>query len=125
MQDMSKNPEFVDFVLEQMAGDVQARAMFGGHGIYHGETMFAIIADGELYFKADELTREEFIARGLQPFTYEARGKSVSLQYYAAPSEVFDEQEIMIRWAKRAIAAALRANRDGKPAKKRRRISRG
>lgn len=112
---MSSKSEFVDFILEQMAplGNVRAKSMFGGHGIYQSDRMFALIADGGLYFKADELTRGEFITRGLPPFTYEARGKSVALQYYAAPPEVFDEEAAMILWSKRALEAALRA-----PAKK-------
>lgn len=123
---MSKNSEFVDFVLEQMSalGGVHARRMFGGHGIYQEKLMFALIADGGLYFKADAPTRDEFITRGLQPFTYEARGKTVNLQYYAAPPEVFDEEEAMIHWAKKAIAVALRARPEGKPSPKKPRTRR-
>lgn len=124
---MPKDSEFVSFILEQMAavGGVRARAMFGGHGIYRGEAMFALVADGGLYFKADERTRDVFLARDLQPFTYEARGKSIALQYYAAPPEVFDEPDEMLRWAGLAIEAALRGDRDkrrtAKPGRPRRR----
>lgn len=115
-----KSVEFADFVLEQMASldGVRVRAMFGGHGIYRGDLMFALIADGGLYFKADEQTRDQFTTRGLKPFTYEARGKSIALQYYAAPPEVFDEPDEMLRWAGLAIEAALRGNRDKKRAAK-------
>ncbi|HEX5056569.1 MAG TPA: TfoX/Sxy family protein [Gammaproteobacteria bacterium] len=123
---MSKNTEFLNFILEQMEAllDIHARAMFGGHGIYQGEVMFAIVADGGLYFKVDESTREDFVARGLQPFTYEAKAKSIALQYYAAPPEVFDEEEAMIAWSKRAIEVALRASRERKPPEKRPRAPR-
>lgn len=124
---MSKDSQFVDFVLEQMSSldGVHARAMFGGHGIYQGDLMFALIADGGLYFKTDELTRDEYTARGLRPFTYEARGKSIALQYYAAPPEVFDEPDEMRRWAELAIEAALRGNRDKKRTGKPRRPRQG
>jgi DNA transformation protein len=117
---MPKTPEFVNFILEQMAGlgDIRARAMFGGHGIYQGDVMFAIVADGGLYFKADEWTRDEYTARDLKRFTYEARGRTVHLQYYAAPPEVLDEQEAMIHWGKCAIEVALRANRERRPSPK-------
>jgi DNA transformation protein len=119
---MPGNSEFVDFVLEQMTGlgNIHARRMFGGHGIYQGDIMFAIIADGGLYFKADELTRNGFIERGLEAFTYESRGKNIALQYYAAPPEVFDESEAMRHWALQAIETALRADRNKKPAGKKR-----
>jgi DNA transformation protein and related proteins len=122
-----KNSEFADFVLEQMAplADIHVRRMFGGHGIYQGAVMFAIVADGGLYFKADELTRNGFIERGLPAFSYESRGKSVVLQYYAAPPEVFDETETMQHWARQAIATALRAGRDKRPAGKTRGARRG
>jgi DNA transformation protein and related proteins len=112
---MSQNSEFVDFVLEQMAelDDIHVRAMFGGHGIYQGDVMFAIVISGELYFKADEQTQGAYIERGLQPFTYESRRKIVSMHYYAAPPEVFDEAKTMEHWAQQAIAVALRAGRKG------------
>jgi DNA transformation protein and related proteins len=124
---MPRNSEFVDFVLEQMAllGDIHARAMFGGHGIYQGATMFAIVVDGELYFKADEQTRDAYIERRLKPFTYESRRKIISMHYYAAPPEVFDEAEAMLHWARQAIAVSLRANREKKPTGKTRGPRRG
>src|SRR5438132_1667607 len=61
---MSRRAEFVEFVLERLApiGGARARAMFGGHGIYNGATMFAIVVDDSLYFKADDLTRPAFAA---------------------------------------------------------------
>jgi DNA transformation protein len=123
----SRNTEFVDFVLEQMAplGDIRARRMFGGHGIFQGDLMFALLVDGGLYFKADELTGREFTARGLPAFTYESRGKRVALRYFAAPSEVFDEAQAMLHWARQAIQVALSASRDKKPAGKKRSLRHG
>jgi len=104
---------FVEFVLEQLAplGGVSVRAMFGGHGIYERDTIFALILEDRLYFKADELTRAEFTARGLGPFTYAARGKLTTMKYYEAPPEVFEEPEAMLSWAQQAIDAALRIER--------------
>ena len=108
---MSVRKEFVEFVLGQLMpmGGVRARAMFGGYGIYQRDTMFAIIVDERLYFKADNLTSSEFMARGLGPFTYTARGKTMTMQYYEAPPEVFEEPEAMLDWAQQAIGVALRA----------------
>jgi len=70
---------------------------------------FAIIIDDSLYFKADTTTRNEFIALGLRPFTYTSRGKTVTLQYYEAPPEVFESAEIMQKWMQSALGAALRS----------------
>jgi DNA transformation protein len=108
---MARHSEFVNFVLELLTpiGAVRARAMFGGFGIYHGDTFFAIIVDDKLFFKTDPATSSEYIARGLPPFTYVTRGKSVTMQYHEVPPEVFEESEVMQYWARQAISAATRA----------------
>jgi len=96
---MVRHSEFVDFVLELLTpiGNTRARAMFGGFGIYRDDTFFAIIVQDKLYFKTDHMTRGEYTARGLSPFTYAVRGKSVTMQYYEVPPEVFEEPETMQR----------------------------
>ena len=107
---MARPSEFVQFVLELMApaGNVRARAMFGGHGIYREDIMFAIIVDDRLYFKADSATYRKFTKRNLNQFTYVARGKTVTMQYYEAPPEVFESPVAMRSYALQAIASALR-----------------
>lgn len=114
---MPKRSDFVDFVIEQLAplGAVRAKAMFGGFGVYLDELMFAIIVDDSLYFKADATTRERFAAQGLHPFTYSSRGKTVTMQYYEAPPEVFESPAAMHDWAQLAIGAALRARKSTAP----------
>ena len=73
--------------------------------------MFALIADDRLYFKADATTRAEFEAKGLSPFSYVVRGKPMTMQYFEAPPEVFEEQEAMRNWVRKAYGAALNARR--------------
>lgn len=41
----------------------------------------AVIVDDRLYLKSDPTTRGEFEAKGLSPFTYIARGKSMSITH--------------------------------------------
>jgi DNA transformation protein len=101
--------DFVNFVLERLTplGHMHARAMFGGYGIYSGDTIFAIIVQDVLYLKTDDVTREHFIARGLRPFTYAKQNKTVAvMKYYEAPSEIFEENEAMQSWVKPAINMA-------------------
>ena len=116
---MARQSEFVEFVIEQLApiSEVRVRAMFGGYGIYQRDTMFAIIVDDQLYFKADDITCREFAEQGLNPFTYASRGKTITMQYYKAPPEVFEEPEAMQSWAQQAMQAALRTKRDKKSPK--------
>ncbi len=103
--------EFVDYlheVLEQF-GQIQARRMFGGYGIYHDGLMFGLVLDDLLYLKADEISAEHFESRGLDRFGYEKGGKLIKLSYYLAPEEVLDDPNAAALWARRAYEAALRA----------------
>jgi hypothetical protein len=46
---------------------------------------------------------------GLQPFTYEAKGKPMNLSYYRVPEECIDDAELLIQWGNSGFGAALRA----------------
>jgi DNA transformation protein len=111
---MSSSSEFVEFVVEQMEsiGSLRVRAMFGGYGIYLDDFFFAIIVDDRLYFKVDSVTVSEFEAKGLRPFSYVARGKLVTMNYFEAPPEVFEEPEVMRLWVQKAYGAAKRAKKE-------------
>jgi DNA transformation protein len=104
--------EFVGYVVESLRalGPVGARRMFGGHGIFMNGLMFGLIADDQLYLKVDDGNRAAYEAESLQPFTYSGKGKPVQMSYREAPSEGFDDPEILCDWAREAYAAALRAD---------------
>ncbi len=82
--------------------------MFGGHGIFHGGTMFALIHADRLYFRTDETTRGDFEAVAMAPFGYVRRGKPVMMGYHEVPPEILDDGERLAEWAARAFAAARR-----------------
>lgn len=50
---MASDPEFVQFVLDQLAGDceVTARKMFGEYGLYSHGTFFGAVCDNRLFVK--------------------------------------------------------------------------
>ena len=103
--------EFVSYVVElmQSIGPVRAKAMFGGHGIFLEELMFALVTDSVLFLKVDKENESHFKVRGLEVFTYMKKGKEFKMSYYQAPEEVLDEAEEMNYWANLAYSAALRA----------------
>ena len=108
---MPRQSEFIIFLLEQLAslGEVRARSMFGGHGIYLGGRMFALVADDTLYIKADDANRAEFEVRGLKPFRYEMRGVMKAMSYWQPPADALDDREMLCEWARKGIEAADRA----------------
>lgn len=100
----------VDYLLELLEplGQVSARKMFGGYGIYHQGLMIGLVADDTLYLKVDEQIRAAFTAAGSEPFVYHKRGKPYSMSYYRAPESALDETDELCRWARLAYAAAVR-----------------
>lgn len=99
---------FKQFVLDQLSAlpELRVKAMFGGHGLYCGERFFAILDEGRLYFKTDERSRAEYVARGLGAFTYESRGRVLTMSYHEVPPEVLEDAAELVEWARRAVDIA-------------------
>jgi DNA transformation protein len=119
---MPQKSEFVGYLIEmlQPLGTIRAKSMFGGWGFYADERFFAIVADEAFYVKVDDVSREEFESRGLQPFRYEVRDKvRASMDYYEPPPEAMDDREILNEWARKGLEAAVRASAKKKPRKPR------
>jgi DNA transformation protein len=87
---------------------VTVRPMFGGFGIYRAGVMFALVADGELHLKIDALTHRDFVESGGRPFVYAGKGRPVTMSYWTAPDDVFDDPDVLARWSALAYDAALR-----------------
>ena len=88
---------------------VRVRRMFGGHGVYDGDIMFALEADGELYLKADALSQARFVAAGSSPFVYARGDKPFAMSYWRLPEAAFDDGDELRGWTELALSAARRA----------------
>lgn len=95
--------------LFQPLGPVTYRRMFGGAGLFIDGRMFAILDDETLYLKADDITRAEFEAAGMEVFVYQAKTRSVSIPYHRVPDELVDDLDDLLGWARKAVEAARRA----------------
>jgi DNA transformation protein and related proteins len=111
---------FVDFVTEQFSilGEITSRKMFGGYCLYCDGVVFALIADGAVFLKVDDETRPAYEAKGLAPFK-PFDDQPVTMQYYPAPPEVYEDPDELRRWVGGAVAAGRRAVAKRKPRKKR------
>jgi DNA transformation protein len=95
---------FVDFVVEQLhdLGEVEARRMFGGFGLYRAGDFFGIVHASRLYLKTDDRTRSAFLAAGMGPFRPTPR--QTLRTYYEVPPDVLEDADELCRWARAAAA---------------------
>ena len=113
---MPADLSFANYCCELLgsAGTCSARRMFGGFGISTGGLNIALVANlgggDTLWLKADEETRGLFEAAGCAPFTYEAKGKAMKLNYYSAPEDAMESPQLMAQWARLSLDCALKAS---------------
>lgn len=85
-------------------GGVTSKAMFGGHGIFQNDVMFAIVdSEGRLYLRADATTEMAFEAAGS---TQHAR-----MPYWEIPRAIAEDEESLREWAQAAAEVATRGRR--------------
>src|ERR1035437_5078418 len=99
---------FKEVVLDQLGAlpELRARAMFGAHGLYAGEKFFGILDEGRLFFKTDAASQADYTSRGMGPFTYESKGKVLTMAYHEVPPDVLENAPEFTAWAQRAIQVA-------------------
>ena len=96
-------------------GAVQVRRMFGGAGLYADGVMFGLVADGQIYLKADATTAPDFEREGCGPFEYGTKtGKRAVMSYWRLPDRLYDDPDELARWARTALSIAQR-NAAAKP----------
>ncbi len=106
---------WVEEALEPL-GRVSMRKMMGGATLYLDGTIFAILDEGEIWFKADSETDATWDAQGCERFSVTFRdGRVDTMNYRRAPADVYDESEAMQRWAKLAVAAGQRGAAKKRP----------
>lgn len=103
-----KKDSFKEFILDQLDGmpEVRCRAMFGGYGIYCGETFFGILSKGRLYFLTDSKSRSAYLEMGMGCFRPNPR--QTLKNYYEVPVELIEDSEQLVPWAKQAVQTANR-----------------
>ena len=104
---------FKEFVLDQLAAlpEVRARAMFGAHGLYQAGKFFAILDEGRIFFRTDAATAADYTARGMEPFTYEQRGRTITFKYHEVPPDVLENAPELVAWAQRAVQVAAKSEK--------------
>jgi DNA transformation protein len=117
---MPVSEEYLDYAVDQLGclGEVVAKKMFGGVGLYHQGLFFGLIAGDVLYFKVDDENRRGYQAAGSKPFQPYGDG-SYSMSYYEVPAGVLEDVDQLREWARAALAAAERKALSSKRKKRR------
>jgi DNA transformation protein and related proteins len=106
---MAVSESYRTFVLERLevVGEITARNMFGGVGIYCNGFFFALLADDALYLKVDDSNRADFESYGMGPFApFEDKGDSRVMQYYEVPADVLEDNTLLRVWGRKALQVA-------------------
>lgn len=92
---------FADQLLDAFAplGEVSWKKMFGGAGVFVDGSMFGLIdTEAQLHLKADDSNRIQFEAAGSV--------KHGRMPYYTVPSEVLNDEDTLVSWARTSAAIA-------------------
>ena len=101
-----------------LLGRVTMRKMMGGATLYLDGTVFAILDEGEIWFKADADSDAVWDAQGCERFSITFKdGRVDTMNYRRAPLDVYDDAEAMQRWSALALEAGLRSAAKKKPRK--------
>ena len=83
---------------------ISVRAMFGGHGLFKDDVMFAIVdSEGRLYLRADGTTAVAFEAAGST--------QHMRMPYWEVPEPVREDPEQLAEWAATAADVAINSRR--------------
>lgn len=101
--------EYCEYLADMLSpwAKVNARAMFGGFGLYRGDRIFGIVVEDTLYFKVSASNRAVYETAGSEPFSYQAKGRRVAMSYWQVPADVLDDAETLCQWAEKAYRVAV------------------
>lgn len=92
----------VQLLVDQLGDDeVTARKMFGGHGVYLGGRMFALVYDGAVYMKVSD---DEAATSERPPFR--PRANQTFPTFREVPADALEDQAALQELARAAQEAA-------------------
>jgi DNA transformation protein len=108
---MTVQAQYLAYILEQLGrlGALRSNRMFGGVGLYGNELFFGLIDDDTLFFKTDESNIAPYRERNMPRFMPFPDRPEAVLGYHQVPAEVIEDAEVLVDWARAAVAVALRS----------------
>ena len=109
---------FKDFVVAQLSEleGVQARSMFGGHGLYLGNAFFGIVYKSRLYLHTTADSRKAYEDRGMPAFRPFGSAAKKLAAYYEVPPDAIADAPTLLSWAREAAQNSAGKKRKSKKA---------
>ena len=117
---MKNSPTLVAHIADLLAGldGVAIRPMFGGHGLFREGLMFGCLAADVLYVRADGERAARLKGEGSSGFTFETRGREMTMPYWTVPDSAMDDADALVAMCRDAFGDAVAADQ-AKPKGKR------
>lgn len=110
---MARDDSFHEYVMSEVFQGIEglsSRSMFDGFGIYKDGVFFALISDGELYFKVGDDNKADYKKTNSKPFVYTGhKGKNVTLSYWLLPEEILENRDELINWIDKSVEASVKS----------------
>jgi DNA transformation protein len=98
-------------VLESHLGYIDVKRMFGGHGFYFENKIFAIEAFGELYLKGESKVCVFEPTDVSRQFVYEKGETSMRMRYWYVPESILYDPDMFSKWLHIAVKYSNEANK--------------
>lgn len=105
---MSDAKSQIEKVRDQLAelGEIECRSQFGGYSLSVENTVFALVAKGELYLRACEQVKPYIVERKMEPLHFTKRGMPVALDYYRVDDPLWKEQGQLLALSRLCLQGA-------------------
>ncbi|AFJ47559.1 TfoX/Sxy family DNA transformation protein [Shimwellia blattae] len=87
-------------------GEIKHRALFGGYSLFVDNTVFAMVAEGELYLRACEQAATYVSRREPGMLSIHKRGRAVALQYYHVDDELWEDKHQLLTLSRESLRCA-------------------
>ncbi len=116
---MAYDPDFGEWVREHFArlGPIEIKRMFGAGAVYADGRIFALLDDGAVWLKGDEVNTPSLVEAGSRQFTYATKDGEMTMAYWSMPESAMDDPDEAVAWARQSIDVALRKAATKRPRK--------
>ncbi|KQN56991.1 competence protein TfoX [Erwinia sp. E602] len=107
---MKSSKDRIEATKQRLAalGCVESRTQFGGYCLSVEKTVFAVVAEGELYLRACEQVQPYIAERKMVPLSMHKRGVPVEMNYYRVDNALWSDSDQLVALSSLCLKGAQR-----------------